>query len=518
MEDIARSLRSSHSQWQYLTESYVIGNFVNALPIQKKMLKEREDGFSREAVVSSVQRRFESSAYKQLRHSKPKSGEDQAFAVTGGGKNHPGRGGSRHGSRKPGRLQGGRVNSGSGRGRGNGGSGDGGFSGGGTSTEGRMCWVCKSDQHYVRGCPKQICQGCGERGHHITKCGKMENAGMAVDMLGRTSTDDDSPVCSEAEVEAYTTLEIRTGESLVSMVEEGGIRQMGDDLWLLDIGVTGHFTYDPRLLENYAECSRVLRCAGGNTFPIVGTRTLRLSLRSGERVVCVTLLNVANVPGLSHHLLSLRRIVDAGNKYIGTREGIRIVFGKSGDELLAPSYGQLNSLSGYRTDRSSEEKVHAVITPGARPTPSTAADINDFYCCHGHMHEDLLRKTAKQIGVKLQGQLVPCQGRSEAKGIRKPVKPFTYIRAVKPAERCFVDLSGPKWVQSPGGKEYMMVRDGFSRFTRVFFLRTKDETATYFSKYLAEIAPCKVKVMRSDGGGEFLKGAFGALCTIEKIG
>ncbi|CAM9566006.1 unnamed protein product, partial [Ascophyllum nodosum] len=103
MEDIARSLRSSHSQWQHLTESYVIGKFVNALPreydIQKQMLEEREDGFSPEAVVSSVQKRFDSFAYKQLRRSKSKSGEDQAFAVTGGSKNHPGRGGSRHGNR-----------------------------------------------------------------------------------------------------------------------------------------------------------------------------------------------------------------------------------------------------------------------------------------------------------------------------------------------------------------------------------------------------------------------------------
>ena len=106
------------------------------------------------------------------------------------------------------------------------------------------------------------------------------------------------------------------------MMEEGGIRQMGDELWLLDTGATGHFAYDPRVLDNYAECSRVLRRAGGDTFPNVGTGTLRLPLRSGEGVVCVTLMNVAHVPGFSHNLLSLRRIADAGNKYIGTREGI----------------------------------------------------------------------------------------------------------------------------------------------------------------------------------------------------
>ena len=164
MEDIARSLRSSHSQCQHLTESYVFEKFVNALlreyDIQKQMLEEREDGFTGEAIVSSVKKRFDSFAYKQLRRSKPKSGEDQAFAVTGGGKNHPGRGGSRHGSRKPGGSQGGRGNSGSG---GRVYSGEGASSGSSSAATaksgGRTCWVCKSDQHYVRDCPKQICQG-----------------------------------------------------------------------------------------------------------------------------------------------------------------------------------------------------------------------------------------------------------------------------------------------------------------------------------------------------------------------
>ena len=98
--------------------------------------------------------------------------------------------------------------------------------------------MCKIDQHYVRDCPIQIVQGCGERGHYITKCGQMESAVMATDMLGRTSTDDGSPVCFEGDVEAYTTPENKTGECLVSMMEEGGIKQMGDELWLLDTGVT----------------------------------------------------------------------------------------------------------------------------------------------------------------------------------------------------------------------------------------------------------------------------------------
>ena len=49
----------------------------------------------------------------------------------------------------------------------------------------------------------------------------------------------------------------------------------------------------------------------------------------------------------------------------------------------------------------------------------------------------------------------------------------------------------------------MIVRDDFLQFTRVLFLRTKDETDMHVSKYLAEIAPRKIEVVKSDGGGEF---------------
>ena len=49
----------------------------------------------------------------------------------------------------------------------------------------------------------------------------------------------------------------------------------------------------------------------------------------------------------------------------------------------------------------------------------------------------------------------------------------------------------------------LIVRDDFSRYTRVFFLQSKDEAAEYFSKSLAEMAPRIAEVLRSDVGGEF---------------
>ena len=63
----------------------------------------------------------------------------------------------------------------------------------------------------------------------------------------------------------------------------------------------------------------------------------------------------------------------------------------------------------------------------------------------------------------------------------------------------------------------MIVKDDFSRYTRVVFLQNIDEAAEYCSKCLAEIAPHKAEVVRSDVGGDFYEGESGYLCRREKI-
>ena len=48
--------------------------------------------------------------------------------------------------------------------------------------------------------------------------------------------------------------------------------------------------------------------------------------------------------------------------------------------------------------------MHAVSAPGVTPSPLVVS-VNDFHYSHGHSHEVLLRKTAKKIGVKFEGEL-----------------------------------------------------------------------------------------------------------------
>nr|GFC92160.1 integrase, catalytic region, zinc finger, CCHC-type, peptidase aspartic, catalytic [Tanacetum cinerariifolium] len=71
-----------------------------------------------------------------------------------------------------------------------------------------------------------------------------------------------------------------------------------------------------------------------------------------------------------------------------------------------------------------------------------------------------------------------------------------------------MDLCGAMRVESVNGKKYILVIvDDYSRFTRVKFLRSKDETPMFIIKFLKMIqVPLNVPVRRiqTDNGAEFV--------------
>ena len=72
------------------------------------------------------------------------------------------------------------------------------------------------------------------------------------------------------------------------------------------------------------------------------------------------------------------------------------------------------------------------------------------------------------------------------KGRRKPIAKTTKIPADKSGGHIFLDFCGPKSVQSLGGKEYiLLVKDDYSRFSSMYFMRSKSEVSNYFKQYLA---------------------------------
>ena len=158
-----------------------------------------------------------------------------------------------------------------------------------------------------------------------------------------------------------------------------------------------------------------------------------------------------------------------------------------------------------------------MLALGSTASAETAVDINVSHCVHGHSNELLLTGTKKSLGVELLGTLRPCTGCSMAKGYRMPIPSSNKSRASEKLGRVLVDPSGPKRTPSLLGKRYiMLVKDDFSRYAWVYFLKHKSDAVDAFRKFLADVradgVPSKVETVRSYNGGEFFGGKVVEVC------
>ncbi|CAN0009217.1 unnamed protein product, partial [Sphacelaria rigidula] len=155
---VSRELREGATKGQQATEKGVQ---------TPQALEEREGPLTREVVVTSVRKRFESALFKQeLAKGKKASPGDQALAVKG----HPGKPNGPHRKGKPGKTQNpGRTGDG-GQGKNNQSQASSSENQSGAATPWR-CHVCqKMTTHRARDCPERRCVRCGKRGHSLIDC------------------------------------------------------------------------------------------------------------------------------------------------------------------------------------------------------------------------------------------------------------------------------------------------------------------------------------------------------------
>nr|GFB94963.1 putative ribonuclease H-like domain-containing protein [Tanacetum cinerariifolium] len=87
--------------------------------------------------------------------------------------------------------------------------------------------------------------------------------------------------------------------------------------------------------------------------------------------------------------------------------------------------------------------------------------------------------------------------------------------------RLHMDLFGPTFVKSLSKKSYcLVITDDYSRFSWVFFLASKDETAPVLKTFiisLENLLSLKVKVIRCDNGTEFKNSDLNQFCGLKVI-
>ena len=96
----------------------------------------------------------------------------------------------------------------------------------------------------------------------------------------------------------------------------------------------------------------------------------------------------------------------------------------------------------------------AALTPGISKHGRTV-DINHLHVSLGHVHDEILRQTAKQHGIRLTGELLSCSACSRAKGTRASTPHRTTRRATRRMDLVHIDTAGP-YPASLGRSRYVL--------------------------------------------------------------
>jgi hypothetical protein len=136
----------------------------------------------------------------------------------------------------------------------------------------------------------------------------------------------------------------------------------------------------------------------------------------------------------------------------------------------------------------------------------------------GHISSPYVIKLHTLVLITLKNkQFYKCDICLESKLTKKMCK--SVQREFEPLSLIHTDLGDLKQTMSRGGnKYYITFIDDFSRFTKVYLLKHKDEAFDKFLLYKAEVEnqlSRKIKRVRSDRGGEYI--SFNDFCEKEGI-
>ncbi|KAJ9567082.1 hypothetical protein OSB04_003048 [Centaurea solstitialis] len=265
-------------------------------------------------------------------------------------------------------------------------------------------------------------------------------------------------------------------------------------IWYLDSGCSRHMTGSKSVLSNYREERGPAVTFGGNgKGQTRGYGTLTNGVTTFKRV--------AYVEGLMHNLLSISQLCDKNHKVSFSKKKCKV-----------------------------KNRRKEVILTGVRHADIYIINMNtstDNFCFVSRASSDtnwLWHKRLSHLNFKTLNQLyinnlvigLPdfrytkvslCSACEKGKQTRASFKSKQISSISSPLQLLHMDLFGPVNVQSIAGKKYtLVIVDEYSRYTWVFFLRSKSdapEEIILFVRKMERLNNLTVRSIRSDHGTEF---------------
>nr|KAJ0202156.1 hypothetical protein LSAT_V11C600323170 [Lactuca sativa] len=276
------------------------------------------------------------------------------------------------------------------------------------------------------------------------------------------------------------------------------VGEPNDDTWYIDSGCSKHMTGN----RNYLRDFKPIQTNQDGTFG----NNMKAKIKGYGNITNgnFTIKKVAFVDDLKHNLISVSQLCDNNLEDLFTKQRSLIMDAKTKDVIVdSDRAGNM-----YPLDM---DLIYG--KPDIYLLSKAPADISWLW--HRHLSHLNFGYINKLIGddlvrglplLKLDNQTL-CAAYEKGKLSKSTHKSISESSVSEPLELLHIDLCGPATTQTIQGKKYILVVvDGFSRFTWVFFLRLKSEAPEEMINFIKQIKlklKRPVRRIRSDNGLEF---------------
>ena len=284
--------------------------------------------------------------------------------------------------------------------------------------------------------------------------------------------------------------------------------------WFIDSAATKHMTSNRNILIDYVTYKQPTKIYLGDNTVILAHGEGNVNLPTcNPSSVTLNLHKVLYAPKLTKNLLSVPAMASMGAEVRFDKEKCVVV--KNGQEFV------IGTLI--------DEKLYAVNTAEYAHISSTSSETSPQIWHHrfGHLNFNYI----KQLSTKEMVQGMNCDTKKSAKTecdacvvgkmAKKPFPAQSQSRATRPYEIVHSDVCGPLQVESKGGSKYMLTfTDDYSRYSTVYFLKSKSEVLPKFMEFVnftEKNTGYQIKMIRSDNGGEYISTDFDSFCTKKGI-
>ncbi|GJS48638.1 putative ribonuclease H-like domain-containing protein [Tanacetum coccineum] len=309
----------------------------------------------------------------------------------------------------------------------------------------------------------------------------------------------DAPIIEEYESDSEDEFHTVGGQRETADYPHRALKNKG----IVDSGCSRHMTGNKAYLAEFQDFNGGPVAFGGSKGYITGKGKIKTGKLDFEDVCFVKELQHFN-------LFSVSQICDKKNKVLFTDSECLVL----SPEFKLPDENQV-LLKIPRQNNMYSFNLENIVPSGGLAcliAKATTDESNKWHRRLGHVNFKNLNKLVKGNLVRgLPSKIfqndhtcVACQKGKQHKASCKAKSVSSISHSL---QLLHMDLFGPTSVRSLNHKTYcLVITDDFSRFSWVFFLRTKDETSAILKDFIRQIENQlnqKVKTIRCDNGTEF---------------